>query len=240
MKINKNSHKKNEDGNSAEDPFDELQYSAFKGKKLNFFKSGDRNELSFILMGIFILVLIVFFVVFYPESQKTTDPHGIDNLGEKLNTIQEKIVGIESDLKKFEILEARIERAYQLIYKHKSILADESLKINQLEKNIAGRQELKAVQLRQQNKHKSGKSPKKIIAPKTVKTYKKKAAPEKNSQTVEKKIATKYHTVRPGETLFSISRLYGMTIDELRALNKSISGSDIFPKQQLLIYSKAQ
>jgi LysM repeat protein len=44
-----------------------------------------------------------------------------------------------------------------------------------------------------------------------------------------------YHRVRVGETLYGISRRYGVTIEELRRLNKLSQEATIYPDQKLLI-----
>jgi LysM repeat protein len=44
---------------------------------------------------------------------------------------------------------------------------------------------------------------------------------------------TRYHEVRAGETLWGISRRYGLTIDELRLLNELAPGTVIYPGQNL-------
>jgi LysM repeat protein len=45
----------------------------------------------------------------------------------------------------------------------------------------------------------------------------------------------RYHKVRAGETLFGISRRYGVTVEELRRLNKLPPKAVIHPEQKLLI-----
>ena len=50
------------------------------------------------------------------------------------------------------------------------------------------------------------------------------------------KIAQKqYHTVTSGETLFSISHRYGLSIEKIRLLNKLSKASAIYPGQKLLV-----
>ena len=53
---------------------------------------------------------------------------------------------------------------------------------------------------------------------------------------VPPKIAQKqYHTVAFGETLFSISHRYGLSIEKIRDLNKLTKASVIYPGQKLLV-----
>jgi nucleoid-associated protein YgaU len=55
------------------------------------------------------------------------------------------------------------------------------------------------------------------------------------AQTAKKNTKADYHEVVAGETLYRISRRYGLTVDELRSLNKLESGAIIYPAQRLLI-----
>lgn len=50
-----------------------------------------------------------------------------------------------------------------------------------------------------------------------------------------KETEVRYHEVRPGETLWTISRSYGLTLDELRRLNKLAIGAVIQPGQKLAV-----
>jgi LysM repeat protein len=55
------------------------------------------------------------------------------------------------------------------------------------------------------------------------------------AQTAQKKTKAVYHEIVAGETLYRISRRYGLTVDKLRSLNKLESGAIIYPAQRLLI-----
>jgi LysM repeat protein len=71
--------------------------------------------------------------------------------------------------------------------------------------------------------------PAKAPAPPTQQTPS--AAPQKKPASVEKRL----HEVRRGETLFSIAKKYGMTIDDLRRLNHLSKDDAIQPGQRLII-----
>lgn len=45
----------------------------------------------------------------------------------------------------------------------------------------------------------------------------------------------RYHLVKKGETLYSISKKYGVAVDELLRLNKLKKGQAIYPNQKLLV-----
>jgi len=55
------------------------------------------------------------------------------------------------------------------------------------------------------------------------------------AQTFEKQTEAVFHEVVAGDTLYSISRRYGLTVDELRSLNKIEPEAIIHPAQRLLI-----
>ena len=46
---------------------------------------------------------------------------------------------------------------------------------------------------------------------------------------------TRYHLVASGETLYRIAVKYGLTVDELRDLNKMTPPQPIYPGQKLLV-----
>jgi len=68
-------------------------------------------------------------------------------------------------------------------------------------------------------------------------TFRKLETPPKIStaQTSEKQTKAVYHEVVAGETLYGISSRYGLTVDELRRLNKLEPEATIYPAQRLLI-----
>jgi LysM repeat protein len=49
------------------------------------------------------------------------------------------------------------------------------------------------------------------------------------------KVQNRYHTVQKGETLFKISKKYGITVEELRRLNGLSGGQSVRTGQKLLI-----
>jgi anti-anti-sigma factor len=64
-----------------------------------------------------------------------------------------------------------------------------------------------------------------------------KAGPTKGPPVAQPPRVLKYHTVMRGETLFGISRKYGITIDELRRLNNLKSNQTIGVGQKLIVSS---
>jgi YbbR domain-containing protein len=61
---------------------------------------------------------------------------------------------------------------------------------------------------------------------------------QKTTRDEPKTIENRYHLVRSGDTLWSISRGYNITIEELRRLNKLAPGAVIYPDQKLSLGTK--
>lgn len=55
------------------------------------------------------------------------------------------------------------------------------------------------------------------------------------SKAPQKIVRKRYHTVASGETLYSISQRYGLSIEKIRRLNKLTEASVIHPGQRLLL-----
>jgi LysM repeat protein len=64
-----------------------------------------------------------------------------------------------------------------------------------------------------------------------------KAVPRKTAKAPAKKAAVKNHTVKAGETLYGISRKYGLSVDQLMQMNNLAKGAVIKPGQRLKVGS---
>jgi LysM repeat protein len=71
------------------------------------------------------------------------------------------------------------------------------------------------------------------IAPKPIQRAIKKEDTTAQVPASKKETKPKIHTVRPGETLYRISRQYGLTVDQLRKYNKLGPDASIQPGQEL-------
>lgn len=56
---------------------------------------------------------------------------------------------------------------------------------------------------------------------------------QKTASDEPKTTGSRYHLVRSGETLWGISRRYGVTVEELRRLNQLKPGEAIYPDQKI-------
>lgn len=95
-------------------------------------------------------------------------------------------------------------------------------RLDQLEANMTARIDNMANQLSAQ--------PPKAASEAELKAQAAKAAPSP-----EKETTAKIHTVKPGETLYRISRLYNLSVDQLRQYNQLDSKASIYPGQKLKV-----
>ena len=62
-----------------------------------------------------------------------------------------------------------------------------------------------------------------------------KSTPSKTAKVSTSTVKNRYHIVKKGETLYTIGRRYGVTVKELKKINKLSDNSVIRPGQKLLI-----
>jgi LysM repeat protein len=193
-----------------------------------------KNEFALILLGALLLTTIIFFLFFKSSGSKTeptitkpvdtsftdldkriedlenTLPGSKDSIGSK-NTIGSKIESLKNNIADEPILServARLETAFSLKF---DSLAERMLK---LERSIAS---LKARPVAKPKVSVKKTAVKKPVVKKTVKK------------------APILHTVKKGETLYSIGKKYKITIATLRKLNKLSKTSKIYPGNNLII-----
>jgi LysM repeat protein len=75
----------------------------------------------------------------------------------------------------------------------------------------------------------------KILPKKMAEKKSQKAESSKSSKVSEKTTNKRYHTVSAGETLYSISRRYGLPVKKIQLLNKLSDRFVIYPGQKLLV-----
>jgi len=209
--------------------------------RLNFKKSVDDNEqggtsllkkseLSAIFIGAGLITLIVFFVFF-----KSSDPKGNDQPVETadVQSIEERMAKLEALVNlqsppsetnpSLDSYNARLERVEAALSVKFDLVAT---RLATLEKGLAGLEKKLDRKLVRSTQAKP-KPPVKKVAQKT--------APVKKAPV---KVATKsavHHTVKKGDTLYSISRHYNTSVKNLRALNKLGAKDGIFPGEKLVV-----
>lgn len=211
-----------------EDYSNEVEYSPFenrnKKKKWERLSFGgfQKTEMALIILGGFLVILIILFVVFLPGKSKTQDALRLTQLESRLQAVEEKLGRLELVDQQLAIVAEQSKEFGMFMERYDRLDAAMALKLDLLA------QQVNDLQKRME-----------IVKARSAETIKPKAEKPAASP-AEKKPATKttterYHTVRPGDTIYSISRRYGVTVGDLQHLNKLSSDLLIYPGQKLRI-----
>jgi hypothetical protein len=192
-----------------EDKIDEEGYSVWKKNQRHFgFKM---MPLPFGLIGIGLLALIILFFIFIPRNQKAVDNDQIVVLQEKIKQLEEKLGQIEGNDEKVAQIWEQAKAFEQFKNRFDRAEASITLRMDQMSKELEALKRSSSV------------------------TEVRKTDSSQSAQSTKTAGRKRYHTVRPGESLYSISRSYGKTVDEVRRLNNLSSKALIFPGQKLVV-----
>ncbi|MDM8518283.1 LysM domain-containing protein [Desulfobacterales bacterium HSG16] len=209
------------------------------------FKSRQMNDIPIpIVAGAAFLGLLILYSVFTYSDKDNTRPDeeqvsstvvasndDIELLQAKVLRIEEeyngKISRIETRIKG---LEMRLDRIGTLEDMEKSIPE----RIDALEKSMSQKVESLKTQLKQYRENIRAFQKKEYERTRVTTDRKKKITTRAAVKPVRVK-KTRYHMVTPKETLYSISRRYGISIEALRKLNKLKSDEKIHPDQKLIV-----
>jgi vacuolar-type H+-ATPase subunit I/STV1 len=196
-----------------EDHFAQNQYSWEREKPSGFFSNLlKKPEMPFGFIGLLLLLLILLFVVFIPGSRREGTDKQIAALEARLKQLEERTAKIEGIDEKVTQIWENAKEFEQFKYRYDRSEASISLRMDHIANEVS---ELKS----------------KISVAKPTKT----AATKTGDAAAKKSPTTSYHQVRSGETLYSISRRYGMQVDELRRLNQLGAQDAIYPGQKLKV-----
>jgi len=217
MKFNDSIQDESLEKKGDENYFDGIDHSAFTKRQFGFKLSnvmGTPVLLS--LTGVIVLVVLVGLIVI--KTGKSFDAENVSTMDARLKQMEDRFIDLGLLEKKLNSLEGQGDKLDRL-----------ASRINTLESNLSARMEKISKQLKT-SKNQVAKSRQKI----NLAAPPKKALKKKGKSSVE--IALTYHHVRSGDTLYSISRRYNLSLKELKQLNPSLAGKkNIFPGQKLRI-----
>jgi len=159
-----------------------------------------------------VVIILILFYIFLPTGNGTQGTAQLKGLEARLDQVEKRMLK----------LEGVGERVLNL---EKSLKDNGTLEkqLDRLEASIAKRLDQVDKELLQLRKNMQAKQAKTTVAPST--NQQKSATPPKATQ----------HVVKKGDTLYSISRTYGLTVDRLRTINKLDKNSVIFVGQKLTV-----
>lgn len=183
------------------------------GKKDNFGSELTKifEEIPLAWLGIGALLILIILVLFFFSSWDGADKKQISAMEKQLTTIENKVAALEN-------ISDGIARMNDNTADYDKL----KKRFDRTEATLASRMDQIAIKLESLEKQAVQAMPQKAGASKTAAT----------TQKVDKK---RYHTVVPGETLFGISRKYGLSVNDLRRLNKLDDKAEIQPGQKLLV-----
>ena len=195
--------------NYDHDEAEELRREDYYERPTSVFR--ERSATPYFIGGIGIIVLVVLFIVFLsrPRNAVTID---------QLQSIEARIQQLENRLAKMDNIEQHLIRLEKQ-ERESSLLTE---RFNQFESTIATQIDQIIKELDK-------------LYQKTAKEPLQKARPSPPAETVTrpKETKPKLHQVLAGETLYGISRSYGLTVDQLRKYNNIGANASIYPGQKL-------
>jgi LysM repeat protein len=203
------------DGGYGEDEADDLRPEEYHGTSSQVFRN--KSIMPFVIGGVGLIVLVIFFVVYLSKPNKRQDQ-------EYLQTLEARMQQLESKLGTIGMMDQTLKR-----------IGKQEQKLALLEKNLARLESTVATQIDQILKELN------ILHQKTGhKTDSKASAPQKAEEkkpVASKKTETKakFHQVQAGETLYGISRRYGLSVEQLRSYNNLAPNTAIYPGQKLKV-----
>ena len=193
----------------ADDEEDLLWNKQKKNVLSKWFKMPEDIPYSWLAVGC--LVLIILFILIFPKNQGEVDEKQFLAMEARLKRLEDRIAKIEDVDEKITRIWEQAKDFEQFKMRFDRQEASLSLRLDDLTKDVNRLQQRKSE-----------------AKPAPAETGKPKPAADATSK-------QKFHTVRSGETLYSISRQYGLTVAKLRQLNQLAEGAAIHPDQKLLV-----
>lgn len=184
-----------------------------------------RTETPFVLMGIGLVIVVVAFYAIYPRGGEQDAFPDSGALSDRLTQVEEKIGGMEALLEELDALKKDIEPVKNAILRLDATDASMSTRLDRMEKQLASLQkEMEEI------KNKTSAEAKSSAASTTKSTTS--SAPAETKKTGAQAV---YYEVQKGDTLYSISRRYGVSVKTIRDLNSLSEKDAIQPGQKLKV-----
>jgi LysM repeat protein len=170
-----------------------------------------RSAIPFIIGGAGLIVLVTLFVFMISKPGDVTGK-------EQLQSIEARIQQLESKLATIGVIDQALDR----LAKQEQEFSGLSKRVDRLEGTVK-------TQIDQIIKELG------TLHQKTAQTPTSKTQAPPPAATLKKEEKPKFHQVRAGETLYGISQLYGLTVEQLRSYNNIGPNAPIQPGQKLYL-----
>jgi LysM repeat protein len=198
---------------NPEDNYNE-QYSLWKEeKKLKFgtntSKMSDKIPLS--RFGIGFLILLILLILLFARNRSTA-------LKNRIVALENSVKNLEQMVDKSDVVDNRLAQVWEQAQTFQQFKE----RFDRSEAALTARMDQIVINL--------GNLQKQMSRGRTQK-----AKTSKTATVSKKTTGNRYHTVKPGETLYQIAPRYGLTIKKLRQLNKLGESDTIYPGQKLVV-----
>jgi len=166
------------------------------------------SNIPVVLLGSGFLVMILLFIVFLSKTADIADKDKIVNIEKRLALLEERLGKIDEIDEKLILLDTQRKKFDLFVDRFDRFETSTSLKMDIINNEL----------------YTSKKRDKKVAERKK---------PEK-TKFLKKTAHPVYHEVKPKETLYQISRRYGLTVDDLRKFNRLTPETVIHPGQKLI------
>ena len=178
-----------------------------------------KSSMPFIIGGLGLAVLVVMFVLILSRPKSVVDQEYLQSLETRMQQLEKKLATIG-------VMGQAIER----IGKQEKKLEQLDKKTDRFESTVTTQIDQIIKELGLLHQKISQKTP--ASAPQTETAAKKQSVAAKKTQS-----KAQFHQVQVGETLYRISRQYGLSIAQLRTYNDLAANAAIYPGQKLKLSS---
>jgi LysM repeat protein len=206
-------------GYAAEEA-EELRREEYLGKSSDVFRP--KSIMPYAIAGAGLVALVIVWVVFLSGPKDTVGREALQSLEARIEQLENRMTtmdGMNQALEKSSRQEEDLTRLGQRFNRLESTVTTQ---IDQILKDLV------ALHQKAAQPPAAGEQP--VPPAETIKP----------AASKPKEAASQYHQVQPGENLYRISRRYGLTVEQLRSLNKLAPNAAIYPGQKLKLKPDAK
>ena len=182
----------------------------------------EKSIRPYIIGGLGLLVLIVLLVIILSRPENTVDQQYLKSLETRMQQLEKKLATIG-------VIDQTIER-----------LGKQEMDLDRLDKKTARFESTVTTQIDQIIKELGALQQKITRHSATAASPPKTADKNRSAASINAQSAIKLHHVQAGDTLYGISRRYGLSVEQLRTYNGLAAGAAIYPGQKLRLNPKAK
>ncbi|MCG6895296.1 MAG: LysM peptidoglycan-binding domain-containing protein [Desulfobacteraceae bacterium] len=222
MKWKDSGEKRPDDAEMVEDYYDEERYAPFQrntlGELVSRIFGSSALPILIVLGAAVVLILLVLF--FLPGGQRISGGTDLTEVNARLTQLEDRLARVEEALEDVPRVDSQDRKLEQLKGRFDRLEASLALRMDHLTQQVEALKKTPRAEVAVKPEPRPKPAPKPKPAP----------APAKKEAT-----PAQYHTVQAGDTLYSISRKNGLTVEQLRAFNGLRAGEPIRPGQKLLV-----